>query len=144
MVRKGLLAFLVVGTFACTEAVDDPADFTAGNSAANSSSSSGAATDGPGNSSGVADNGNDGTTAAADGTTSGTPETTTGTPGTDSGGNTGNCGNGAIDAGEQCDGADLQGFDCASLGLSGGTLACDPVMCTFDTSMCTAGPGTSG
>jgi hypothetical protein len=56
----------------------------------------------------------------------------------------GNCGNGVIDPGEQCDGADLQGFDCFSLGLGGGVLACDPVMCTFDTSMCMGGGGTSG
>ncbi|MCX4241954.1 hypothetical protein [Paraliomyxa miuraensis] len=56
----------------------------------------------------------------------------------------GNCGNGVIDPGEQCDGLDLQGFDCASLGLGGGVLACDPMMCTFDTSMCMPAGGTSG
>jgi hypothetical protein len=56
----------------------------------------------------------------------------------------GNCGNGIIDAGEQCDGADLQGFDCPSLGLGGGVLGCDPITCTFDTSMCMPGGGTSG
>jgi hypothetical protein len=59
-------------------------------------------------------------------------------------GGVGNCGNGSVDPGEQCDGADLQGFDCASLGLAGGVLFCDPVMCTFDTSMCMPGGGTSG
>jgi hypothetical protein len=50
-----------------------------------------------------------------------------------------------VGMGEQCDGADLQGFDCSTLGLGSGTLACDPVTCTFDTSMCmsTSG-GTSG
>lgn len=52
------------------------------------------------------------------------------------------CGNGVVDPGEQCDGMDLQGFDCASLGLGGGVLACDPVMCVFDTSMCMPGGGT--
>lgn len=46
------------------------------------------------------------------------------------------CGDGMIAPGEQCDGADLQGFDCESLGLGGGTLGCDPRTCTFDTSMC--------
>ncbi|MEM9460563.1 MAG: hypothetical protein AAGF11_40720 [Myxococcota bacterium] len=56
----------------------------------------------------------------------------------------GGCGNGAIDPGEQCDGLNLQGFTCASLGLGGGILACDPVMCTFDTSMCMPGGGTTG
>lgn len=47
------------------------------------------------------------------------------------------CGDGMISPGEQCDGLDLQGFDCESLGLGGGVLSCDPVMCTFDTSRCT-------
>ncbi|MCA9704590.1 MAG: hypothetical protein KDK70_01935 [Myxococcales bacterium] len=46
-----------------------------------------------------------------------------------------------IDAGEQCDGADLQGFDCTSLGLGGGVLTCDPVMCIFDVSGCGMGCG---
>jgi hypothetical protein len=45
--------------------------------------------------------------------------------------------------GEQCDGDDLQGFDCASLGLGGGDLFCDPVTCTFDTSMCEPVGGTT-
>ncbi|MCH9683574.1 MAG: hypothetical protein K0V04_19200 [Deltaproteobacteria bacterium] len=44
------------------------------------------------------------------------------------------CGNGVIDPGEQCDGDDLQGFDCESLGLSG-DLSCGR-NCTFDTSSC--------
>ncbi len=48
------------------------------------------------------------------------------------------CGDGEVQPGEQCDGLDLQGFDCESLGLGGGELACDPVMCTFDTSGCMA------
>jgi hypothetical protein len=54
------------------------------------------------------------------------------------------CGDGEIDAGEQCDGDDLQGFDCASLGLGGGDLFCDPITCTFDTSMCGPVGSTSG
>lgn len=47
------------------------------------------------------------------------------------------CGNGVIDDGEQCDGGDMAGFDCAALGYSGGALGCDPVACTYDTSGCT-------
>jgi len=46
-----------------------------------------------------------------------------------------NCGNGAIDSGEECDGADLGGQDCAGLGYVAGTLACG-VDCLFDTSAC--------
>jgi hypothetical protein len=48
-----------------------------------------------------------------------------------------NCGNGRIEPGEQCDGTNLQGFDCESLGLGGGTLVCDLVLCVFDTADCT-------
>jgi hypothetical protein len=53
---------------------------------------------------------------------------------------TGFCGNGTLDAGEQCDGANLNGGTCASAGFPyGGTLACGPG-CAFDTSGCrTAG-----
>ena len=46
------------------------------------------------------------------------------------------CGDGSINAaGEQCDGSDLGGETCASLGFLGGTLACD-ASCQFDTSGC--------
>jgi hypothetical protein len=137
MVRQGALASFIVILAACSPDVDDPANFTVGNT--NATSASGTAS-------------SEGTTEVADGSASATSTTggadtqaavdsTTG-PG-DTG--TGNCGNGVIDAGEQCDGADLQGFDCQSLGLNSGTLACDPMMCTFDTSMCSSTTGgTSG
>jgi hypothetical protein len=49
------------------------------------------------------------------------------------------CGNGTIDLGEQCDGAQLNGISCSDLGYSGGSLGCDPVTCTYDASGCTAG-----
>jgi hypothetical protein len=86
-------------------------------------------------------------------TTSGGEESTGGSGssggGSSSGGNTtdgAGCGNGKIDATEQCDGGNLNGFDCVSLGNAGGTLLCDPVTCTFDTSMCegSSSDGTSG
>ena len=97
------------------------------------------------------DDDDNGTTQGVDddGTTAGPGESTTGSAGEDStsdGGpnTTGNpgCGNGMVEPGEQCDGDDLQGFDCSGLGLGEGPLGCDPVMCTFDTSMCMAGSGT--
>lgn len=60
------------------------------------------------------------------------------------------CGNGIIDSGEECDGANLGGQTCEGLGFAGGTLACGGG-CTFDTSgchtnlpCCTATPGTAG
>ncbi|MBY0276415.1 DUF1566 domain-containing protein [Candidatus Binatia bacterium] len=55
------------------------------------------------------------------------------------GGSLPTCGDGAIDvAGEQCDGADLGGSSCESLGRSGGTLGCS-TECRFDVSGCATG-----
>jgi|GEM_PF-1559583 len=45
------------------------------------------------------------------------------------------CGNGSIDAPEQCDGANLNGASCLSLGFPGGTLGCS-AGCAFDVSGC--------
>jgi hypothetical protein len=52
------------------------------------------------------------------------------------------CGDGAIGSGEQCEGADLGGADCQSLGFASGTLACTPG-CQLDTSGCVPNPPTS-
>ncbi|HEX6899194.1 MAG TPA: MopE-related protein [Thermoanaerobaculia bacterium] len=50
------------------------------------------------------------------------------------------CGDGILNvAGEVCDGADLGGDTCVSLGLGPGTLACSGA-CKFDTTGCTAAP----
>ena len=46
------------------------------------------------------------------------------------------CGDGVVDAGEECDGNNLEGPSCTTQGLSGGTLGCD-ANCTFDLSLCT-------
>ena len=52
------------------------------------------------------------------------------------------CGDGAIQGGEACDGADLGGNTCVSLGYASGTLACTAA-CTLDTSACSlCGNGT--
>ncbi len=48
---------------------------------------------------------------------------------------TARCGNGLRETGEACDGADLAGFDCTSVGFSSGTLACT-AGCRLDTSQC--------
>jgi hypothetical protein len=48
---------------------------------------------------------------------------------------TSTCGNGKIDANEQCDGASLGGKDCTSQGYSSGSLRCTS-NCTFDVSGC--------
>jgi hypothetical protein len=47
------------------------------------------------------------------------------------------CGNGMIDAPEECDGANLDAMDCSTLGFTGGALTCTP-QCTFDKSKCTS------
>ncbi|HII71736.1 TPA: hypothetical protein HA265_03200 [Candidatus Woesearchaeota archaeon] len=50
------------------------------------------------------------------------------------------CGNGIWEAGEQCDGADLNGQTCVSQGFTGGTLSCAAGTCLFNTSACTSPP----
>jgi hypothetical protein len=45
------------------------------------------------------------------------------------------CGNGKADDGEQCDGKDLKGGKCSSLGFVGGTLACSPE-CQYEPAGC--------
>ena len=52
------------------------------------------------------------------------------------GGGAPQCGNGVRETGEDCDGADLGGATCESLGFDGGTLGCG-AGCGFDTSQCT-------
>ena len=47
----------------------------------------------------------------------------------------GSCGNGMVDGSEQCDGDDLAGADCASIGFDAGTLACN-AGCVYDTFDC--------
>ncbi|MCX4241760.1 hypothetical protein [Paraliomyxa miuraensis] len=45
------------------------------------------------------------------------------------------CGNGVVQQGEECDGGDLDGQSCATLGMGFGPLQCD-ANCEFDTSSC--------
>lgn len=45
------------------------------------------------------------------------------------------CGDGVIEGGEECEGDNLNGETCESLGYAGGTLTCD-IACSFDTSGC--------
>ena len=50
------------------------------------------------------------------------------------------CGNGTIDDGEECDGDDLGGETCESLGFGEGELVCNPLLCTLNTCNCSEGP----
>jgi hypothetical protein len=60
------------------------------------------------------------------------------------------CGNGMVDPGEECDGTNLGGQSCTSLGMGTGILQCNTAMCTYDNSMCsnpsnmTGGGGAGG
>jgi hypothetical protein len=47
------------------------------------------------------------------------------------------CGNGVVEGAEACDGADLRGATCASVGFTAGRLECT-VVCGLDTSGCVA------
>ena len=62
---------------------------------------------------------------------------------TDSGGEPGECGNGTIEWPEECDGANLGGATCESLGYKRGSVACN-ADCTLDTSGCKGGGGGGG
>lgn len=55
------------------------------------------------------------------------------------------CGDGNIDAGEDCDGANLGSDDCTTIGggYTGGTLYCNP-SCAWDVTQCTGGTSTCG
>lgn len=147
MLRLSLAALLVC--VACGKDVDDPSfDNTASGGGGSSSGSSGSggaegtvsASSNP--TTGDSADGNVDDAADSGGMATSGPAGTTGAAGSD--GANGTCGDGAISPGEQCDGDDLQNFDCMSLGLSGGTLSCDPMTCTFDTSMCMSMGSTSG
>lgn len=97
------------------------------------------------------------TSTGVDGTTVTVDDTSTGEPATDSsagesssggsssgesagsGSTTGEplaCGNGMIDMGEDCDGADVGVATCLDQGFDDGEIGCDPVACTFDVSGC--------
>ncbi|HWB80053.1 MAG TPA: hypothetical protein VG755_34045 [Nannocystaceae bacterium] len=77
----------------------------------------------------------DTTTMSTSMTTSMTSTTTD--PTDESGSSTGSqpCGNGVIDGDEACDGEDLNGHDCVTEGLGGGTISCTGD-CMLDLSEC--------
>ena len=47
------------------------------------------------------------------------------------------CGNGAVEVGEECEGAGLPSKTCADLSFTSGTVTCNIATCKFDTSQCT-------
>jgi hypothetical protein len=54
------------------------------------------------------------------------------------------CGNGRAERGEVCDGDDVRGQTCGTLGYGDGMLGCDPETCEFDMSGCSVGIATCG
>lgn len=50
------------------------------------------------------------------------------------------CGDGVLGLGETCELGTLEGASCESLGFFGGSLACAPGTCTYDTAACTDPP----
>jgi cysteine-rich repeat protein len=89
---------------------------------------------GPGGSPNGPASGTGGTGGAGGATSTGTAgATSTGTGGGPS--TMPNCGDGNVDLGEECDGADLGGKTCESLGLGTGTLKCT-MACKYDASGC--------
>ncbi|MBC8072192.1 MAG: hypothetical protein IAG13_27980 [Deltaproteobacteria bacterium] len=145
MVRSAIVMACVVLVAACGKDVEDPG-FTA--TAGGSMTAGGSTSSGGGEESTSTGNAsNTGNSNSSTNSTTEPAESSSDGGGTSGAAETGpaGCGDGMISPGEQCDGSDLQDFDCNSLGLNGGTLSCDPVTCTFDTSMCmsTSG-GTSG
>jgi hypothetical protein len=81
-----------------------------------------------------------GATGGPSGGTSGTAGAGPGTGGAlpPAKGGAGTCGNGKLDLGESCDGSAMQSATCASLGFTGGSLACAST-CQFDASSCVGG-----
>lgn len=143
-------AALMGAMVGCTTDVEDPG-FTGPTAGATTEA---ATTDAPGSTtdspSGTSVNPTNGDSSTTDDPTTGDPtdaasSSSTGSPTTGDPTEGGGCGDGIVSPGEQCDGADLQDLDCTALGLGTGTLGCDPMMCTFDTSMCMSDSGgTSG
>lgn len=74
----------------------------------------------------AADTGDTGTSGETDTSTGETPDDSTG----------GACGNGIVDAGETCDGDDLDGTECTTLGYESGTLGCAADCASYDESQC--------
>lgn len=99
-----------------TTTTTGPIDPTTGGNVSMTQGSGGDTSTGDGMATGTASSGGDSTTGAAGPV----------------------CGDEVAEPGEECDGTDLAGLSCADVDAmyTGGTLACDPMTCTFDVSGC--------
>lgn len=146
------LAYFAVLLLGCSEGVGDGASTIFGSASvtmsADGASMSAEASSSTGDSDATTSTNTDGESTGdttADGTdttdASDTTDDTDTETDTDTDTDTPVCGNGSIDPGEQCDGVNLGGSSCVDHGFDGGVLACDPVVCVYDTSGCTDMPG---
>jgi hypothetical protein len=114
---------------------------TAGDSTGGGDSTAGDSTEGGGTTTGTIDTTS--TTGEPESTSSGEAESSSGEPQTSSSSEGGesstgepvSCGDGVAEGNEECDGVDLAGETCGTLGFDEGTLACDGT-CNHDTSGC--------
>ncbi len=121
------LSFAIVGIAACSVS-PEPLNFA---SATAASADEGASLSGSDENSGPGDSA----------TAEGPVESTSIADASDDGPSATNCGNGVIDAGEDCDGTALGSAACADFGFEAGTLSCSAA-CAFATSGCfTCGDG---
>ncbi|MDI1451801.1 hypothetical protein [Polyangium sp. 6x1] len=119
--RLGVALVAVVCTSACaTGVVDESSGASESNGTGGSGGSGGPATGGAGGVGGEGGEGGTGGTGGAGGAGGASSSSSSG------GGGNPNCGNGVIDPGEQCDGAEFGGKTCASIGLGSGSLLCNP------------------
>lgn len=138
-----MLVVLVSCLPACQREVDEGTAFISGSGVAESGESTGSDAGGTESGSGGGSSGGSDDESTSDGTNPMDMPSEDGS----STGTTGDqpCGNGMIDMGEQCDLVDLNGFTCEQLGYGSGSLTCDPITCTYDTSGCVPDMGgTSG
>ncbi|MDI1437422.1 hypothetical protein [Polyangium sorediatum] len=122
--RLGVALVAVVCSSACAMGVVD--ESSGGSESSGSGGSGGVSAGGFGGSGGVTGDGGAGAMGGAGG--GGSAGGAGGASSSSSSGTGGNpnCGNGVIDPGEQCDGADFAGKTCASIGLGSGDLLCNP------------------
>jgi PKD domain len=125
ILAAGLAVSACTGTFYAASGAG--VNTGSGGSGSGSSSGSGSGSGSGGSASGGSGSGSGGSASGSGGSTA-------------SGGSAGSgiCMNGTVDRGEACDGSNLVNATCASLGFTGGTLACSS-SCQFDVSGCTGG-----
>ena len=136
-----LASLLLFGCADEAETNDSPNTKADASDTSDTSGSTSGVTDTSGSTSGVTDTSGSSsgdTSGSSSGDTSGSSsgDTSGSTSGDTSGTTTGECGDGRVDPGEDCDGAELGDRRCTDFGFRAGNLACSDT-CEFDTTACT-------